>query len=590
MGYHCLPTAIDYDEAYNLQVVDMLSKGEGYASYGALKGLGPWLFDPNITTGPLILGPLALLWKISGESLFIARIFMVSFAWLYVAGLLLLLKTNKSGLMLSALAVGSSLCITNLQVGKILGELPAAAVIVWAAVAVSKNRPLWAAILAGAAIQIKLVYGLAGLTILTLYYATRLLSNERTKLKTAFLAYTLLVLPTALFEMYRFITFSDLTSYLFSIDELRSFLRTQNINNTQTWASANALGSKVLGLYQSLPIAAWLATSLAILLIISGSTLQVAPTNGTINAEPKPPREMETQDKSHFTGVALTGLIIAGVGMAFGWITQSVQLGARQALPFLLLSMPPLFVLGGLHYLRLRSRLRSTSWSASALLILFLFIAFIFVAQLNNLKTAFGKDSNTELSKEQIRIAQIIKREKPESIFVDGWWQNPEFQLLSGVPGIPFRTGNKQLMIIQDYQASISGRTMDSLKQNCNKIIYASSQAILCWLPNFTYKRADLRVLDWGPQNTQAGVTPNEQPDSGAGIVIRINKINIEDTGPIRVYVSGRPSYIDYLPPNGDTVIASIPPRHFKKPGKHIVELRQAATGETIKVGYFLVH
>ena len=59
VSYKSVSVPIDYDEAYNLQVVDLLAKGQGYASYGALKGSGPWLFDPHITTGPVILGPLA---------------------------------------------------------------------------------------------------------------------------------------------------------------------------------------------------------------------------------------------------------------------------------------------------------------------------------------------------------------------------------------------------------------------------------------------------------------------------------------------------------------------------------------------------
>ena len=195
-SYHSVLIPIDYDEAYNLQVVDLLAKGQGYASYGALKGNGPWLFDPYITTGPVILGPLALLWSVTGGSLIAIRIFMLAFLWLYAFGLFYLLKSHKFGLMLSALAIGSSLCIINMQAGNVKGELPAAAAIIWAAWAVSKNRPLIAAIMVGMAIQIKLVYGLAGLIILLLFFVFSLLSKDGIKLKSIVASTVWLFAPT----------------------------------------------------------------------------------------------------------------------------------------------------------------------------------------------------------------------------------------------------------------------------------------------------------------------------------------------------------------------------------------------------------
>lgn len=74
--YNRINSPIDYDEAYNLQIVDSLVKGKGYASFGSFRGNGPWLFDPYITTGPIVLLPLSIIWKISNGSLIVSHIFM----------------------------------------------------------------------------------------------------------------------------------------------------------------------------------------------------------------------------------------------------------------------------------------------------------------------------------------------------------------------------------------------------------------------------------------------------------------------------------------------------------------------------------
>jgi hypothetical protein len=589
-SYHSLLIPLNYDEAYNLQVVDLLAKGQGYASYGALKGNGPWLFDPYITTGPVILGPLALLWRVTGGSIIAVRIFMLQFLWLYAFGWFYLLKSHKFGLMLAALAIGSSLCIIDMQSGQVLGELPAAAAIIWAAWAVSKNRPLIAAIMVGIAVQIKLVYGLAGLIVLLFFLVFSVLSKDGIKLKIIAVSSILLFAPTLLFELYRFVSFGSLDSYLFSLDELRRFLRTQDINNTGTWLNPNLLGSKFSELYRVLPVYAWLASGIALSLIIFGSTLQLSFEKDSVENRAFNVAGIFTERESYLLCVALASLIIGSIAMLCGWITLSVRPGKRQALPFLFLFIPGLFVLSGCHYFRLREKLSSIKWSTALLFVLLCCICFLLAALFVRSKFIFQNRSNIELLEEQKRVASILRQERPRSIFVDGWWQNPEYQILSGIPGIPWKTGKLQIMVVPDYQIWLTNTNWETYKKKCGEIIYSSSHTLLCRLPDFDYKDINLHVLDWGPRSTQAGIVPNRQPDGGVGVWIKIGKINIEDVGPVNVYFSGRPGDGNYMDSNGELIASSIPPRLFKKAGKYSVDLKQLSTGKMFHVGYFIVN
>ena len=253
-SYCALITPLTHDEAYLLQAADSLSKGDGWASYGVMKGDGPWLFDPHITTGPVTLAPLSAVWRITGDVMAV-RAFMLVFLYLSVAGLFCLFQTRKYGLLLPALAVGSFLSIVGLPAGRVEGELAAAAALVWSAYAIRKKMPLKAALLAGLAVQIKLVFALAGAVLLLAWAIPALFPNGRFNLKRcpkAIAAYFLFSAPTIAFELWRLLSFADVNSWMASLDEFRYFLRSQNINTTSSWLDTQTLGEKCKGSAKSI--------------------------------------------------------------------------------------------------------------------------------------------------------------------------------------------------------------------------------------------------------------------------------------------------------------------------------------------------
>ena len=64
-----LPLRLEYDEAYNLQIAESLRRGDGYSTFGALKSGEPWKFDPHITTGPVVMLPVAAVWLLTDGNL-----------------------------------------------------------------------------------------------------------------------------------------------------------------------------------------------------------------------------------------------------------------------------------------------------------------------------------------------------------------------------------------------------------------------------------------------------------------------------------------------------------------------------------------
>ncbi len=157
-----------YDEAYNLQVVRNLAAGRGYATDGLLHGAdGLEPFDFRISTGPVLLGPTALIVKLLGEGMMVYRLVPVG-AWLLLLALLALLGRWVAGRW-GALAGPAALVVLDLgrathgvsplvSPGDVLGEFLATALVV-AAILAARTR--WVGVLLGLAVMTKTVMFLA---------------------------------------------------------------------------------------------------------------------------------------------------------------------------------------------------------------------------------------------------------------------------------------------------------------------------------------------------------------------------------------------------------------------------------------------
>jgi hypothetical protein len=154
------------DEAFNLTVPRNLVAGLGYTSDGTLSGsvLTPW--DIRISTGPVVLLPIAATMALGADPVLGGRAVALAFWALLLAALFLLgrrLGGRWAGLVAvaAALALDASRGVSPIQgPADVLGEIPAAALIAWTFV-VLRRRPWLAGLLLGLAVQSKLIALLA---------------------------------------------------------------------------------------------------------------------------------------------------------------------------------------------------------------------------------------------------------------------------------------------------------------------------------------------------------------------------------------------------------------------------------------------
>lgn len=154
------------DEAFNLTVPANLLTGLGYTSDGLLSGSTPTPFDARISTGPVVLLPVAAALAAGGDLVIGARIVPALFyAALLAAAWVVGRRAGGRWAGLAALCAPLAFDGTRppspLQgPADVLGEVAAAALLLWALVALAR-RPWLAGLLIGLAIQAKYIAFLA---------------------------------------------------------------------------------------------------------------------------------------------------------------------------------------------------------------------------------------------------------------------------------------------------------------------------------------------------------------------------------------------------------------------------------------------
>lgn len=167
VAWHSLTVArLWEDEAYNLTVPLNLLAGLGYTSDGTLYGSTLAPFDPRISTGPAALLPAAAVLATGVDPVIGARLVPLLYWGLLLAGLGIL-GARLGGRFAALLAMAVPLAFDATQTvspiqgpADLLGEIPAAALLVWALIALPRRAWL-AGLLVGLAIQAKLIALLA---------------------------------------------------------------------------------------------------------------------------------------------------------------------------------------------------------------------------------------------------------------------------------------------------------------------------------------------------------------------------------------------------------------------------------------------
>jgi hypothetical protein len=244
-GVMHLKRPLEFDESYNLQVVQNLLGNRGYSTNGAVRGFGPWPFDPNITTGPAVLLPIWALAALLGDVLVAARITM----GLYFALFLVVLRTLAGKGLTGWLGYGLALLLAAPQIPAVspllvLGEIPALALLLLAAQAGRKQRPLLMGVLLGLVVESKMSFLTASAAVAAGWCLAGAVSPEMRLLQLTRRALHLLLgymLPIAVFELYRFVSLGGIQQYSGSIESLRAFLGSQVLAH---WLEPGLLGGE----------------------------------------------------------------------------------------------------------------------------------------------------------------------------------------------------------------------------------------------------------------------------------------------------------------------------------------------------------
>lgn len=465
----------EFDESYNLQIVQNLRSGNGYATNGAFRGSGPYLFDPYISTGPSVLLPIWVISSIVRDTLLAARLVMFSY---FLCMLVLLYRlTPRSnfgrftfGIMLMALL--PTIIATNPLF--VLGEPVTIIYFLLATVAVKRESTTLTGIALAGVVLSKLNFTVAALVFLLLVigrYALDKESDTKRFFKRTLRLVSGFVAPLLAFEIYRLVSLGGVTAYRTNIRELRNFVDTQRL---QHWSdSAGFLGAKITSLINIPGSFVWTALGLSIV----GLCLTIMTTN-------------RRQEFSQFeNSSAFTPALISGVLVLSTFLFLSSAPFERQAASSFYLIFP-LIILVSLQRIRVlmleqsfRVRLIGFSLILMISIPLGLRTLNIFSESIETVKSsAFGV-----ALEEQQHAANIVRDSGATSIMLDGWFQNPDYQLLSGIPAASMpESSMKTIMVVSAIKYSFTGTYEDFLNQKdlCNEVLYSSESLLVCWPKN----------------------------------------------------------------------------------------------------------
>lgn len=322
------------DEAFNLTVPVNLLQGLGYTSDGTLSGSELTPFDARISTGPVVLLPIAAVLATGVDLVVGGRLVPAAYfvALLVAVGIL---GRRIGGRWGALVAVAVPLAFTAAALpspiqgpADVLGEVPAAALLAWALVAL-RTRPWLAGLLVGLAIQAKYI---ALLSLPAFVVAVLLLQHGRPwmrRLRALIAPAIALAVPTVLVEIFAFISLGP-RGFVDHLRATRDFIRSGG------QVAHTTFGEKLTTLASSwyLPVAVVVAAVvLAIVVLIAGLVLRYRPSTdrfwATLAAEPR----------AHLAAAA-----VLGFGAFVGWWSTAghLPLWVRHPAPGILAFAPVL--------------------------------------------------------------------------------------------------------------------------------------------------------------------------------------------------------------------------------------------------------
>jgi len=324
------------DEAFNLTVPLNLLAGLGYTSDGTLSGSVLTPFDVRISTGPVVLLPVAAVLGLGADPVIGGRLVALVFWAALVAGLWIVgrgVAGPWGGLVAASVPLALHLDQPPSPVqgpADILGEIPAAALVVWAVIA-ARSRPWLGGLLLGLAIQAKFIALLAvpALTVLVFFAVAeqRFGARVRRVLPAAATA----LAPTVAFEVWKIIAL-DPAEYAAATRRLAHFIVSGGQEGVRTDAAA-----KVAVLADAWFVLWPIAVIVAVIAVAGACLALVHVRRGAVDPLVQRDRLWPARDIALITATSLVG---AGTYVAWWLVSSHTPVWIRHPSPGLLAFAP----------------------------------------------------------------------------------------------------------------------------------------------------------------------------------------------------------------------------------------------------------
>ena len=557
---------IHFDEALILQTVDSLVGQRQYASYGIIRGFGPWLFDPNMTTGPVVALVAAPFWWISGGSIELLRLVMCVVALLYLSGIVALTRGSRNRALVTGVCMLPFIFAAETHFGEVLGELPGATLVVWATVMATRRRFLLAALLLGLAVQVKLLFApFVAFGLVALVWQAR--EEQGRPFIRAVRLGAVAAVPTLAFELWRLVTFRGVSGYRRSIEEWRAYVARQNVNTWGSWRDSGMPGTKWDSFLGLMPLAAWLLVLLALIAGVLLPALSRARRDSLgVHSELPPPS-------------LLLGLLAGSAVMFLGWFTQSVQAYSRQVLPVVLLAVPSAVLLASRNFHLSPPKVRSVSGV--------LMLALTAVLALGQLGLAWHRPLSP-FSDDQRAALDLIEESGATSLLANGWYVNPEYGMFARLPVTHWVQPMGQLAVVNTLSGSVGVDPLAQFGLQCDRVLLRRPTLAVCEpeVPDYAELQT-MRVVDWGEKDLELGVVSRKQVDGFGGLWMILEPEDPAALRAVQVLVDGYQIEVGEVTSDGSVITALVPPSVYRTPGRHVIELRNAISGQVIPVGEF---
>jgi len=470
---------LEYDEAFNLTVVENFGERFFYGTNGALAPVvgTPVLFDPYITTGPTLLVPAAIVWRLFDGAIWLSRLVPVGFfalylvgAWSMTSGLVgrwgrLIILVGPFALVMPVAFEHAAFVPT-----RFVGETAVVAMITWGLLLALRGKYWWGGVLIGLSVQTKYVAVIPATIVVLAVLVILVTRRQQDALLRSFVWVSGAVLPTISFEIVRLLTlgwggYGENIKATFNYS--RSVAQLGDKGGYDTMSKLMSLGN-MFYTHSFLIVAGMFFITLA--LASFAVVTPKAPTVSTLD-----------YDERWTMPIAVSATVLAGGSSLLFWILVVQERSGRHGLIGLLLLFPGL----GLFLAYVVESVESRRFARlSVATVIFLASGFLVLDSALKSITAIGTESVLD---EQVRVARLLEKSGTPSLDVDGWWQRPEFQILTDIP-VETTGGLASVLVFDSIQIGYLTGDSDMMRfrgtelygDKCQYSIYQSSYYVLC--------------------------------------------------------------------------------------------------------------